>query len=169
MSHVAFASYRVEPTLWRVGQAAGTAVALAARSHTPLALHDVSVGEIQRFLYQQNVSYLYPVRPTCNSPTPPPPPPPKPACAAYVVVGAGDGDVNGMYKYNGTTADRAPVYVQSSTYMLYRYQGVWRLAHEGHTVFYTASGPPNLSEPPEHGWIVDIDKAPAPASVKCST
>lgn len=68
---MAFASLRVEPTLWRYGQAAGSAVLVALETDPAMALHDVNVTHIQDLLYAQGVVYHYPFRQYCNSPVPP--------------------------------------------------------------------------------------------------
>ena len=54
----------MEPTIWRFGQAAGTAVGIAIDSGIE-ALHDVEVSEIQKVLYQQGVYFHYPPRLEC--------------------------------------------------------------------------------------------------------
>lgn len=55
VSHVAFAAVRVEPTLWQLGVAAGTAVAISARSNgsPPAPLHDVNISELQQELLKE--------------------------------------------------------------------------------------------------------------------
>jgi len=94
VSHVAFAAIRVEPTLWYLGQASGTAVAIALRDNQkkgklhqsivsvlesgrqrprqrqqPMALHDVSVEEIQKSLLAQGGTIHWPVTERCPSAT----------------------------------------------------------------------------------------------------
>lgn len=64
VSHVLFAGYRTEPTIWRFGQAAGTAVGLAVEKNIE-ALHDVEVVDIQKVLFQQGVAFHYPPRENC--------------------------------------------------------------------------------------------------------
>lgn len=54
VSHVAFAAIREEPTLWQLGQAAGTAAAIALSLNTD-ALHDVDIRQLQHALMQQGV------------------------------------------------------------------------------------------------------------------
>lgn len=62
VSHVAFAAVRVEPTLWQVGQAAGTAAALGVLSGDSLPLQDVNVEILQRALIAQGGFVHWPPR-----------------------------------------------------------------------------------------------------------
>lgn len=78
LTHVTFAALRVEPVLWRFGQAAGTAVQVALATHRGMALQDVNVTAVQDKLYEQGIVYHYPFRQYCDTPVPPPPPPPAP-------------------------------------------------------------------------------------------
>lgn len=54
VSHVAFSAIREEPTLWQLGQAAGTAAALALASGEK-AFHDVNIRKLQHALKNQGV------------------------------------------------------------------------------------------------------------------
>ncbi len=83
--------------LWRIGQAAGSAVLMALQSGNA-AVQDVNVTAVQESLYNQGVAYHYPARQACNSPVPPPPPPPPPPsppnCTLWTVSwGEGGGDL----------------------------------------------------------------------------
>jgi hypothetical protein len=53
VSHVAFAALRVEPTLWHLGIAAGTAATLAASYD--VAVQDVDISQLQAALKHQGV------------------------------------------------------------------------------------------------------------------
>lgn len=55
VSHVAFAAVRVEPTLWHLGMAAGTAGALALANTSQPILHRIDVRRLQKALQQQGV------------------------------------------------------------------------------------------------------------------
>lgn len=63
-SHVAFAAVRVEPTLWTLGQAAGTAAAMAS-NESLFSLHDVNVARLQQALIDQGVIIHWPYGRTC--------------------------------------------------------------------------------------------------------
>jgi len=103
---------------------------------------------------------------------PPPPPPPAPApagCSAFRVSGAGLGHVNGVYRRNGTTGG-VPLFQMDSGHQLYRFQGVWKLAHWTHPdqVWYMHPTP-NTTLPSSAGWrVTTINYAPAPAEVLCA-
>lgn len=170
VSHVAFAGIREEPTLWQLGQAAGTAAAIALRSGH-LAMHDVDVAELQRELLAQHTFVHWPVRDNCSSPIPPPAPPPASVhekCAANRVTnisvhGAGTSSVNGVYtKETVGTMDGMPMFRLDSSHFLYRWGGNWRLGNPGHGLTYecvvaNADGPPNAE------WTVStLGAAPAP-------
>jgi hypothetical protein len=79
ISHVAFASLRVEPTLWRLGQASATAT-FVAMTQSNADVHDANITRVQELLLQQGVAVHYPFRPRCDSPVPPPPPPAPVGC-----------------------------------------------------------------------------------------
>ena len=51
-SHVAFASIREEPTLWQLGQAAGTAAGVAIQHGGDVPLQDVDHRELRECPYQ---------------------------------------------------------------------------------------------------------------------
>jgi hypothetical protein len=63
VSHVAFAAIRVEPTLWQLGVAAGTAAALGVMSHdsVPRALHDIEISLLQLQLTKQGSPIHWPL------------------------------------------------------------------------------------------------------------
>ncbi len=63
-SHVAFAAIRVEPTLWQMGQAAGTAAGVGLSEGSP-PLHDVPLSKIQAGLFKQDAFYHWPPRKQC--------------------------------------------------------------------------------------------------------
>jgi hypothetical protein len=65
-SHVAFSAIREEPTLWQLGQAAGTAVAIAV-SNGAESLRDVAIGQIQEALVEQGGVVHWPPNRTCES------------------------------------------------------------------------------------------------------
>lgn len=197
ITHVAFASLRVEPTLWRIGQAAGTAVSVALSAGTVLPLHDVPISRVQGLLLQQGVAVHYPFRPTCDSPLPPTPAPPSP-CPVYAVAGAGQG--NGNYTFDGMDGGCAH-FSGPNSIALYRWSEVWRLAVEGKDIFYTGTVQParcppssrllslyacpcgvlydsctcarcaasgqDQPAPPSTGWQVADGVSPAPSAVTC--
>lgn len=119
-THVAFAGIRVEPTLWRLGQACGTAIVVALKSGNNVVVQDVNVTAVQSLLWQQGVQTHYPFREHCQSPVPPPPPPPSPPkCKVYVASGAGTAWVNGNYTFTGMQ-NNAPAFMHSSNSSIYR-------------------------------------------------
>jgi len=66
VSHVAFSSIRVEPILWTLGQAAGTAAAIAAMSSRPAqSLHDVDIVQLQAELVKQGIVIHWPPKKHC--------------------------------------------------------------------------------------------------------
>jgi FAD dependent oxidoreductase len=66
-SHVAFASIRMEPQYMIMGEAAGTAAALAARSN--VNVQDVDVGTLQSVLRENGVIFRSPASRSLASPT----------------------------------------------------------------------------------------------------
>ena len=82
VSHVAFGAIREEPTLWRLGTAAGTAAALAVDAqtrneregsstkyskHAHVPLHDVNVAEVQLSLLEQGNIIHWPPSEFCST------------------------------------------------------------------------------------------------------
>jgi hypothetical protein len=65
-SHVAFSAIREEPTLWQLGQAAGTAAAIAVSTGVE-SLHDVTIGRLQEALIEQGGVVHWPPNRTCES------------------------------------------------------------------------------------------------------
>ena len=65
VTHVTFSAIRVEPTLWQLGQAAGTAAGLAAMNGGTVPLQDVPVGQIQKALIVQKAFIHWPPRDKC--------------------------------------------------------------------------------------------------------
>jgi hypothetical protein len=95
-------------------------------------------------------------------------------CVAALKAGAGSADVNGKYvKTSNMSSDSMPVFQKDDTHQLYRYDGVWKLAQEGQTVYYQATDnvPNDLVGPPTTGWVVygGAKKFPAPTSVTCAS
>ncbi len=66
-SHVAFASIRMEPQYMIMGEAAGTAAALAARSN--VNVQDVDIGTLQSVLRENGVIFRSPTSRSLASPT----------------------------------------------------------------------------------------------------
>lgn len=65
-SHVMFSGLRVEPTLWQLGQASGTAAGLAAIGGVPdVPLQDLPVTSIQSSLIDQGAFIHWPPRDKC--------------------------------------------------------------------------------------------------------
>lgn len=82
VSHVAFGAIREEPTLWRLGTAAGTAAALALEAqtkneqeavsqeyskHEHVPLHDVNVAEVQLSMLEQGNIIHWPPSEFCST------------------------------------------------------------------------------------------------------
>ena len=65
-SHVAFSALRVEPTLWQLGQAAGTAAGVAIQHGGDMALQDVDHQELQNALIQQHAFVRWPADQNCG-------------------------------------------------------------------------------------------------------
>ncbi|EDQ85303.1 uncharacterized protein MONBRDRAFT_29401 [Monosiga brevicollis MX1] len=158
-SHVTFASIRVEPTLWRMGEASGAAIHIALNNNNQ-ALHDVNVSAIQDILLDHGVPYHYPFRSSCEAPLPPTPQPAPPGCTEYTLSKAGSSTVNGVYTKNGSAFD-GPNGVS-----IYQYENQYHIAVSGHTIFYAADAT-NESEPPVAGWTPVSGSAPAPL-VNCT-
>ena len=59
VSHVAFSAIRVEPTLWQMGQAAGTAAGIGLLEGGVPPFHDVPLNKIQASLVQQQKSFIH--------------------------------------------------------------------------------------------------------------
>ena len=144
-THLAFAAIRVEPTLWQLGQAAGTAAALAKG-----ALHDLPVSVVQARLLEQKVFIHWPPRPSCDAPPPPPPTPApitcdvsSPAVTAIDVSGAAAG-LNGRYSRTKRLSGGLPIFALDAHHQLYKgaHQdgGAWRFADFGHGIYYEAHG-----------------------------
>eukprot|EP00730_Choanoeca_flexa_P006016 TRINITY_DN12069_c0_g1_i1.p1 TRINITY_DN12069_c0_g1~~TRINITY_DN12069_c0_g1_i1.p1 ORF type:complete len:658 (+),score=145.61 TRINITY_DN12069_c0_g1_i1:193-1974(+) len=162
ISHVAFASLRVEPTLWRLGQSSATAIFVAKNSNNA-ALHDVNITLVQELLLRQGVAIHYPFRPTCDSPTPAPPTPAPVGCHKFQVMGAGTATANGEYDY--TKQDYGAPYFQGPNgFALYRYAGQWHIAVNS-TIEYFCEGY-NQPLPTLSGWEPKSGASPAP-TLKC--
>jgi hypothetical protein len=71
MSHVAFSAIRVEPALWLLGQAAGTA-AIIASSFRLDSLHDIDIQYLQRSLQNQGAVIHVQDNGTCETHPPEP-------------------------------------------------------------------------------------------------
>jgi hypothetical protein len=65
-SHVAFSAIREEPTLWQLGQAAGTAAAIAV-STAAESVHDAAIRRLQEALIEQDGVVHWPPKRTCES------------------------------------------------------------------------------------------------------
>ena len=66
ISHIAFGSVRLEPTLMQLGAASGVAAALAARAGGAVAVQDVEPRDIQAELLKQSFIFHDPARPNCS-------------------------------------------------------------------------------------------------------
>ena len=188
VSHVAFAGIREEPTLWQLGQAAGTAAGVALRGEGT-ALHDVDVTALQQELLQQKTFIHWPPRDNCSSPMPPVPPPigpphkpphPPPAppgpvvheacqaskLAAITVSGAGT-SLNGVYKKTSATIDGQPVFILNEQHQLYRDFGYWRLGQPDHGLFYVSTTG-RADGPPSSGWQVAARGVAPPPNITCN-
>ena len=67
VSHVAFSAIRVEPILWQLGQAAGTAAGVAIQHGGSVALQDIDHQDLQSALIKQNVFVRWPPNEDCDS------------------------------------------------------------------------------------------------------
>ena len=67
VSHVAFSTIREEPTLWQLGQAAGTAAAIALKRGGDLPLQDVELRDLQSALLSQDAFVHWPPRTDCSA------------------------------------------------------------------------------------------------------
>ena len=71
VSHVAFSAIRVEPTLWQMGQAAGTAAGIALTLGGRIPLQDIPSETLQKSLLEQNTFIHWPPgRTNCDDPVP---------------------------------------------------------------------------------------------------
>lgn len=157
-SSAAYASTRIETMV--TGSAAGVA-AKQLVDGTVATVQDVDVSKVQAILTSTFKQKIH-----CASPPSPPTPPPPPACGSYTVSGAGAPDVNGVYTHvAGAARDGAPVWHLDDVHEIYRYQGQWRIAHNGVSTYYVAPGS-GQPAPPASGWIVGSKppsgKLPAP-------
>lgn len=66
VTHVAFSAIREEPTLWQLGQAAGTAAGIALQHGGEMALQDVKSQELQSSLIEQDAFVHWPPRQNCE-------------------------------------------------------------------------------------------------------
>lgn len=167
VTHVAFAALREEPTLWQMGQAAGTAAAIAASSSTqPVVLQDLDTSALQASLLNQGIIYHWPMRPNCSSPIPPP----SVKCPAYTVQGAGSADCNGRYALqSGSSGDGGNQWVKDSQHAIYLYEQDWHIAWTGQQIYYQAPGASTQGGPPLTGWQTANATAPAPTLVCVNT
>jgi len=151
ISHVAFSALREEPTLVKLGEAAGTAAAIAAGQPGAIALQDVSIEALQAGIRALGAYVHYPPRDNCSAPEPG-------SCSAYSVAGAGTAPCNGLYKKTGEAT-----WTLDSSHQIYKYGDSWHIADNGHTIFYDA---PDAFGVPLSGWKTADGAAPAP-SLKC--
>jgi hypothetical protein len=160
ISHVAFAAVREEPTLWQMGQAAGTAAAIAASSPAqPVVLQDLDVSALIEVLHRRGVVNHFPMRPNCSAPLPPPPVP----CHAYTVVGAGSAGCNGLY-----TRQSGEVLWKHDEDHSIQLQGTdWHIASLNGSIVYYATADGIVSAPPAAAWKPSKGAAPAP-ELKCA-
>ena len=66
VSHVAFSAIRVEPTLWQLEQAAGTATGIAIQQGGDKALQDIDHQDLQSALIQQHTFVRWPPDQNCT-------------------------------------------------------------------------------------------------------
>lgn len=66
VSHVAFSAIREEPTLWQLGQAAGTATGVALQHGGDKALQDIDHHDLQNALIQQHAFVRWPPNQNCT-------------------------------------------------------------------------------------------------------
>ena len=66
VSHVAFSAIREEPTLWQLGQAAGTATGVAIQHGGGMALQDIDHEQLQNALIQQHTFVRWPPGQNCT-------------------------------------------------------------------------------------------------------
>ena len=71
VSHVAFSAICKEPTLWQLGQAAGTAAGIAISRGGRIPLQDIPPKTLQQYLLDQNTFIHWPPgRTNCDDPLP---------------------------------------------------------------------------------------------------
>eukprot|EP00039_Didymoeca_costata_P010651 m.144175 g.144175 ORF g.144175 m.144175 type:complete len:689 (+) comp14911_c0_seq5:163-2229(+) len=165
-SSVAYASTRIENMFMDLGTAAGVAVVqlMEKASQTSsndsgcgLAVQDTNITAVQDVLvnvYGQRVHG-------------PPTPQPSPSHEhGYTVVGAGSDVWNGNYSFTRMYTDERPIFEkdEDSTRKLYSWNHTWRLAIEGHEIFYVSPQTPD-DNPPLNGWKVANGTAPAPSLI----
>ena len=66
VSHVAFAAIREEPTLWQLGQAAGTAAGVAIQHGGDMPLQDIDHRDLQNSLITQHTFVRWPPDENCD-------------------------------------------------------------------------------------------------------
>ena len=66
VSHVAFSAMCEEPTLWQLGQAAGTATGSATQQGGDKALQDIDHRDLQNALIQQHTFVRWPPDQNCT-------------------------------------------------------------------------------------------------------
>lgn len=161
VSHVAFATVRLEPTLWQLGEGAGIAAVVAASDPSVPAFHDVNIGVVQERLMGIGIQYHFPARANCSAPMY--------SCASYVVTGAGDAASNGVYQRTNRTMDGAPVWQLSTARELHSFDGQWHIAdNRKAAIVYSATGAAADGGPPSSGWTAVTGAGPAP-TVPCTS
>ena len=66
VSHVAFSAIREEPTLWQLGEAAGTAAGLSAVAGGDAPLQDIDLNKLQSALLKQGTFVRWPPNQNCT-------------------------------------------------------------------------------------------------------
>ena len=88
------------------------------------------------------------------------------------VSGAGLAAANGKYVRTTQSYDGEPVFELDAKHQIYRNDGVWRLAQQGHGLYYVATVDTGADGPPVAAkgyWSTDTDgKDPPPSSIVCS-
>jgi hypothetical protein len=94
------------------------------------------------------------------------------SCRHVRVSGAGLAGVDGIYSISNHTSDGVAMYSQSDDiHQIYRYRGVWKIAHMAHSdsVWYVQQrAQPKSHVPPSENWHATVEGyVPAPALLSC--
>ena len=173
VTHVTFAALREEPTLWQLGQAAGTAASLCHAAGGGAVMQALDVGKLQAALIKQHAFVHWPPRASCSAPAGPAAVCDAAKAVSISVNGAGTAAANGVYTRTGGSSDGFHVFAKDSGHVLYRWGpgrggGAWRIGLQGHGLFYseTATGLPG---PPLTGWTTQPNGTqPAPNKFACT-
>jgi hypothetical protein len=124
------------------------------------------------FVLQRNIMRRQVYFSETPEPVPPTPPPAPLSCKTFAVVGAGNETVNGNYTLvPDKLSDGLPVFQKDAQLQLYRFEGMWRIAHEAvaNTVWYVSLETNTTRPSPAiDSWRFSLGLAPSPESVLCA-